>query len=493
MDKKAEGPSLRSNPQGLTRRQLLGRLPLAAAGLSLASPSLASQSRRRVVVVGAGLAGLAAAHALVEAGRRVLILEAGPRAGGRIRTLREGFADGVHAEAGGDVAASSYTTFLHYVRLFGLSLRPSAMGANAEADTRLLLRGKAFSLAKLRQDPSRWPLDLSPEERAVAPYGLLSHYIYPLAREMGDPARALDPAFARYDKLSLFTLLQELGASEGAIRLIEAPLNYSDSLRVSSLAVIRDYARRLSRVETYSIAGGNDHLPAAFAERLAGHIHYRRQVREVEYDGAGVRLAVEGPGGLSQVRCSRVILTLPLTALREISFAPALPPARAEMIRQVPYTQIAKTFVQTRERFFSQELGLQAVWSDGAFERIFDLSPGLPGSRGMLVCWLNGEAAHGLRELPEEEQSQRVGRHLGTLFPRHAGKLEGSRTFHWGRTYAKGAYAHYAPGQLQAFAPELPKPIGPLHFAGEHTELVHPGMEGALRSGLRAAREILET
>ena len=78
------------------------------------------------------------------------------------------------------------------------------------------------------------------------------------------------------------------------------------------------------------------------------------------------------------------------------------------------------------------------------------------------------------------------------IWPGCRDQIEVTLANNWSNTYVGGAYAHYAPGQMAAFAAEIPKPIDRLHFAGEHTELVAPGMEGALASGRRAAKEIID-
>ena len=82
-------------------------------------------------------------------------------------------------------------------------------------------------------------------------------------------------------------------------------------------------------------------------------------------------------------------------------------------------------------------------------------------------------------------------RELAKIWPESSQLIEKAVSNNWANSYARGAYAHYAPGQMAAFAADIWKPVGRLHFAGEHTELVAPGMEGALTSGKRAAAEIL--
>ena len=103
----------------LTRRRLLAAG--AASGLAVAWRSrlfAAAPRRGRVVVVGAGLAGLAAAYELRRTGFDVVVLEARDRVGGRVHTVR--FPDGQHAEAGGEYIDTIHTTMRHYVRRFGL-------------------------------------------------------------------------------------------------------------------------------------------------------------------------------------------------------------------------------------------------------------------------------------------------------------------------------------------------------------------------------------
>ncbi|MEM7583714.1 MAG: NAD(P)/FAD-dependent oxidoreductase [Acidobacteriota bacterium] len=483
-----------SSDRSIDRRQFLQRLSwtassLAATGL-LGQRAFATAQPKRIVIVGAGLAGLAAGLELDRAGVEVVIVEAQGRPGGRIQTLRDDFADGFFAEAGGDLIGGSYRTLMGFVHELGLSVVPLA-GRGPRSDVLVVLGDQRFRLSELRRDPSLWPLELTDAERRVAPFGLLGLYVTPLAREIGDPARVLDDAMARYDAMSLHDLLVERGASPAAIRMIEIPLNYNSTRTVSALSVIRDTARRLNETATYVIAGGNDRLPQAMAERLRQQVRYRTSVRRIEQHAGGVRLAVEQHSRSSELEGDAVIVTLPFTALRDVEM-PGLPEARANIIRELPYTQISKTFIQTRSRFWRDEMGASAIWTDSPFERTFDISKSFEGPRGLLVGWVNGTGVEALENASEAEISARTIDHLRRSFPEHADTFEGAHTVHWGRTYARGAYAHFAPGQLRAMAPLIAQPIGRIHFAGEHTELVAPGMEGALVSGLRAAQELLK-
>src|SRR5258708_30966121 len=124
----------------MRRREFLSQTAIAAATLSL-SPlgtfafDQAKLERRgapkRVIIVGAGLAGLSAAYELTEAGHDVTVLEARARPGGRVQTLRDQFSDGLYAEAGAMNVYDIHDWTLKYIKLFGLTLDPSTPNALA--------------------------------------------------------------------------------------------------------------------------------------------------------------------------------------------------------------------------------------------------------------------------------------------------------------------------------------------------------------------------
>jgi monoamine oxidase len=185
-------------------------------------------------------------------------------------------------------------------------------------------------------------------------------------------------------------------------------------------------------------------------------------------------------------------MAMPFTALRRVVFEPELPVKRRTIIDQLPYTQVAQTYLQTARRFWADDDDVLAVYSDGPLERLFNASSRMHSDRGLLVNWMNGTGATAIRNMDGEEQAEFAVRELERIWPDSRKLIETTYTNDWGKSYAEGAYAHYAPGQMTRFAADIPTPIGRVHFAGEHTELVAPGMEGALTSGRRAASEVIE-
>ena len=145
--------------------------------------------RRRVVVVGAGIAGLVAAHDLARAGHDPFILEAQQRVGGRILTLRDCFTPGLHGEAGAMRIPRAHALTLAYVEQFGLRLLPFTL-QNPEAYCHLF--GRRHRWREIDADPALLAGEMTDEDRAVTCGKRWEAAIRPLADR--DRRTTTDPA-----------------------------------------------------------------------------------------------------------------------------------------------------------------------------------------------------------------------------------------------------------------------------------------------------------
>src|SRR4051812_22695340 len=172
---------------------------------------------RKLVVIGAGLAGLAAAYELTQAGHDVTVLEARPRPGGRVQTMREQFSDGLYVEAGAMNVYDTHDWTLKYIKLFGLTLDPSAQSTLASV---IYMRGQRI-VAKQGQTID-YPLDLSAEEKKIGRRGMWEKYVLSVAKDLGnyDAAGWPSEALLKYDRMTFTEFLRAQGASADAATLL---------------------------------------------------------------------------------------------------------------------------------------------------------------------------------------------------------------------------------------------------------------------------------
>ena len=190
-----EGGSDNSRTESiLTRRDFLRRSVIAATALAAPSRSETegqdrigrAESSKKVIIIGAGLAGLSAAFELSRMGHEVTVLESRLRIGGRVYTLREPFSDGMYAEAGAARIPDNHQLTLKYIKLFGLTLDPFEPDNLAQV---AYIRGRRIKIPAGEEAPlTGLPGALAPEERNGSLAGLWERYVAPVLKEMGNPA-----------------------------------------------------------------------------------------------------------------------------------------------------------------------------------------------------------------------------------------------------------------------------------------------------------------
>lgn len=463
----------------------------AAAALG-ARRGMAGEPAPDVLVVGAGLAGLACAHGLEGAGLRVRVLEAAPRVGGRLLTVTRG---GQRFELGGVEVGSSYARVLAHAKRLGLAVEPSAPAPAARAPAAAPpMPPSAIALRDGLLRADQWADDgrnpLAGRERAIPPAGLLAAALGAEAAKLPDALAWLDAAHAALD-VSLWDHLAAAGWSAEALRLMDVAANYTGLRTVSALDVLRREAlRRKSIRGTLRIASGSQALPEAMAASLAQAPVLGAQVVAVASRADGVRLRC-ADGRAFAARFA--VLALPCAPLSRLDFDPAPPPDQAAAWRERRYTPITTAHFRPLRPFWEID-GLPATtWFDGSIERLFAV-PGADGRVVRLIAWMNGGGAATL------DASDRSDTAIGGWIraeierqrPAAAGVLELLAVKSWGRdALAGGAYAEIAPGRVPSTVRWTDHPLGRIRFAGEHTIFDEPGMEAALASGEKAAAEIL--
>ncbi|WP_447860854.1 flavin monoamine oxidase family protein [Nitrospira calida] len=441
-------------------------------------PTEARLRGRSVIVAGAGLAGLAAAVDLHSDGARVTVLEARERVGGRVWTLRHGFLEGQHAEAGGDLIEPDQEAIRDLVARTGLSLAPILQGGFG------FVQGGP---GRRRPIPAASFRDLW-AKLAVPCQPLIRAYCLTERRWDGPIARSLA-------RLSVSDWLDHIRADRETRALIRGlrGLFLADPDHLSLLALVDLLASDMpGGGRFYRIKGGNDQLAIRLAAQLGERVCLRTTLLAATQTRDRVRVAVRGSAGERiQLTADYLIVALPATAMRRIVFRPPLPPLQRKACAALRYGRATKTLLQFerpfwrrrgRPRAFGTDLPIGAVWDGNEEQR---------GRAGILTLLAGGSASAETLKLVGERGIEALVEALAWLGAKKTALLA-SRLVCWEKDpWAQGGYAYFDPGYDPELRAWLARPHGRILFAGEHTSERWQGyMNGAVESGWRAAEEV---
>jgi monoamine oxidase len=436
---------------------------------------------------------MSTAFELGAAGHDVTILEARPRPGGRVLTLREPFADGLYAEAGAMQVFDNHARALKYLAQFELPIDPIKPSGTTSL---LYVSGHRFEV-KAGQ-PIDWPFDVHHDERGLLPAALWTKYVVPVLNDVeeADANGTLVQSLGEYDRLSFSDFLRKRGASEAAVAILRVglPNGLGDGAdRVSALNLLRESIHRRHVKQSHTIRGGTDRLPKAFAERLKDRIVYGAPVVRIEHQSDGVKVVCDRSGAPRTFTGDRLVCAAPFSTIRRIEIAPALSREKQAAIAQLEYTSVARVFVQMRRRFWQDEGLSGGASTDLPVMSVFERSLNQPGPRAILESYVAGSEARALTAMTERDRVTRTLDGMRRLFPNVDQFAESGASKCWDEDeWSRGAYAWFRPGQMTSLLPAIARAEGRIHFAGEHTSSQPGWMEGAFESAERVVREITE-
>jgi monoamine oxidase len=440
-----------------------------------------------VVVVGAGLAGLAAARRLVDAGTEVVVLEARDRVGGRTLTLPA--ADGTPIDHGGQWIGPTQDRIAALAERLGVTTYPSwERGLHTE-----FRDGQALHFDG--QLPDGDPVS---------------------AVSMGQAIRELDAMAARVPLEAPWTAEEALAWDSQTVETwLQARVGSGLArswLREAIRSTLAAEARDLSLLHTLFVIGsaggiapllataggaqerrfhqGAQAISIRLAESLGGRVVLGAPAQVVRHGEAGVVVEAEG----RTVTAGRAILAMPPAIAGRIGYRPALPGWRSQLTQRVPMGSVIKVHAIYEQPFWREE-GLSGfVVSDrGPVTIVYDNSPE-DGSPGVLVGFIEGEQARSWARRNRADRRAGVLACLADYLGERAGRPRELLERSWAdEEYSGGCFAGYfPPGVWTSFGQALREPIGRLHWAGTETATAWTAfMEGAVQSGQRAADEVL--
>ena len=455
-------------------------LKLGGAALAVASTSSAA-SKKTVIVMGAGIAGLSCAYELKRRGHEVTVLEASGRAGGHVRTLHDPFADGLYADAGAEhFYYPGYTEYWRYLNEFSLTPIPYPRRDNMIR----FLNGERYSDEDLHSRTVLARLGFNQREigflaeRPWAELPLL--YFERYVDHVRDEANPFEPRLRELDALSVADLLKREAASAAALQFFGGSGNALQSVWAAAIKKLR--GTDLESKELFRLRGGNQLMTDAFAKRLGPSLRLGCPVTRIEYGPSGVTVSFRESGQDHKLDAEYLVCCVSAVVLRQIPVSPTWPEAKAFVIREMPYYTRTRVVFQSRTRFWKTD-GVSPNWAppDPRLNELWSMADEVETPRGILL----GGSQAGVPAAASLEV-------FGKLYPGRSADIEQVIVHDWSKDPWAGMCERtaYKPGQLARFWPEAARPCGRVHFAGAYAAQMSWGQEAALESANRAARAI---
>lgn len=491
----------------------------------------------KVIIVGAGPAGLCAGYELTRAGMEVTLLESSQRVGGRIKTISEPFAQGLHAEGGAMRLPRNHVLVRTYLKEFGLDdqLEPFEQANNL---IYLSTYGKTITYAEFNRllrdrDPGLLQCfpDLKENERGKTIDALWEAAVQPVVRDFnavfkGDPnniASAYQAITDKYDRYSLQTYFEQVaGWSQDCISLFDlgSPHVVLDNAFIESWkdAFLSSQAGG-QQAGMQQLKRGMDQIPLAFLApglpaSLKDAIRYGAKVASVLHlpDGpAGRRVEVvyrTRSGAVMSALADYVLFTIPFTAQRMVQVDPPFSVRKMNAIRELRYVEVTKILLQFKTRWWETYLKDRGQKPEGGLVTdlpiryaMFPVSTSAQFADGqhrgvVMASYTFQQDATESGALSQDAVVRLAADNMATIFGRDLidANLEVGTSQAWSADSFSGgsAFTYFAPMQKTRLFATMTQPEwnDAAHFAGEHVSYSHGWIEGAFESALRAAYQI---
>lgn len=453
----------------------------------------------RIVIVGAGLAGLTCAYRLKQGGITSTIYEAADRIGGRCWTRRGIFNEGQIVERGGEFIDTCHIEIQVLAKELGLELDNLIMAEPRGTKPFYFIDGADYSFQEVTEDFKKIYPKLQKDLKEAGETTLYHCYTergFELDHmSIVDYINEIVPGgiHSRFGKLLALAYTIENGADANK----QSALNLLYLLGFAQREQFQIYG---DSDECLHIRGGNDQLPNILAQNLNGQIRLNSRLKKIEHDGQNeIRLIFQNDEKEWEVFADKVILAIPISILRTIDYESAsFCPLKKMAIEELGMGVNTKLHVQFFSRFW-HELGNNGdTFADAGYQQTFESSRAQQGKSGILANFTGGETAAKLLVLTNEkieEMTKKFLDKLNLVLPGSIGNWNGLATVdHWlSNLWTKGSYSYLKVGQHTKFAGVLEQREGNIFFAGEHTSIKYPGyLNGAVESGERAAQEVFE-
>ena len=466
-------------------------------------PAEKNGTGKHIIILGAGLAGMASAYELAKLGYQCTILEARNRSGGRCWSVRKnatntetgnitqtaGFDDGLYYNAGPSRIPHHHQLTLHYCKELKV---PIQVYNNVNESAYYFSEGKG-------------PL-CNKKIRAREIHNDVRGYMSELLAKAIDN-KQLDLAMTKEDSEKIIEYLRaEGGLDINKLYRASARRGYStppgagdkpgtlaDAWPLTSILSsglmdpdfynVAEYTYEL-QMTMFQAIGGMDMIAKAFEKEVGKMIRFQSEVTAITNTADGVSIVYKTKEGEQKLQGDLCICTIPLPVLSNVDHNFSSDASRA--IDNITYISTGKIGLQFKRRFWEEDENIYGgiTHTNNELTQIFYPSYDYQSAKGILVGYYNfNDKAKRTGELSVKEREQLALQKGSMIHPQYTKEFETSFSVSWHKTaYSLGGWALYSAEERQSYYNALLRPDKQVYFAGEHMTYLNAWMAGAFES-----------
>ena len=438
---------------------------------------------KKIIVGGAGLAGLCCAYELMKKGHDVTVLEASGRHGGHVFTVHDGLSDGLYGDFGQEhIVKPGYKLYFEYAKELGLEVIPYPRRKQIQRR----IKGKFYTEKMLADAAILKQFGFNDKEVKYLSQNawgeLQTLYTAPYLDKFTDEYQPFNIGYDHLDKITASEFLKKEGASKTALEFLGGE-GESALFKLWHAAILKIRGVPVFPTEIFRLKGGNQMLPNAFAKKLGQRVWLNTPVVAIKNSDAGVTVTFKKFNQEQQLSADYFVNCIPLPAFRNIPVTPAMSAEKQYIFQNLTYDSYSRFVFQASSKFW--------------------LDDGLPNINLFLEHPDLGDVWHSADEVdthrvivlgtgPGGVSPQRALAAFREVYPGKRDTIELAISRDWTKeTFSSTCERLPFPvGELKKFWPNVMKPEGRIHFAGAYADNLNWGTEAATRSANRVANEI---
>ena len=437
---------------------------------------------KKIIIAGAGIAGLCCGYELMKRGHEVTVLEASGRHGGHVLTGYDGLSDGLYADFGAEhITKPGYDRYWQYIDEFNLPVM-----AYPRRDNILRRIDGQFYTEEMLADPiilKKFGLNQR-EIKYLSQnpwWDLESLYVKPYLDDFTDEYQPFGAGFDHLDVQSMSELFQKDGASAGALKLLGGQ-HVSTLYELWRTAILHLRGVPLFPTKVFRLRGGNQGLTNTFAKRLGERVKLNCPITSISHGETGVTVTYTEFGESEEISADFMVNCIPLPIFQRIQLHPVLSPEKQFVVHNVTYGSYSRLVFQARSKFWLDDnLSINMQLNHPLINSVWQVAEEVDTHRVALM----GVAPGGVEPWDAAKAFK-------DIYPGKHFTIEQAMIKDW----TKERFApmcerlDFPIGQLKKFWPHVMEPHGRIHFAGSYADNLNWGMEAATRSANRVAEAI---